>query len=72
MFTRAPARRRLIVATAAVAGLALLVGSEGLGLSDGAIALADHRVCIPIRDAVDSLNLSVAVGIALHRLSSAG
>jgi tRNA G18 (ribose-2'-O)-methylase SpoU len=48
--------------------LALLVGTEGAGLSAAAEALADLHVRIPIRDAVDSLNLAVATGIALARL----
>src|SRR5262245_37068762 len=46
--------------------LAWLVGTEGAGLSDAVEAAADHRVRIPISDAVDSLNVAVAVGIALH------
>jgi tRNA G18 (ribose-2'-O)-methylase SpoU len=49
--------------------LALMVGAEGNGLSAGATALADCRVRIPIRTGIDSLNLAVAVGIALSRLS---
>lgn len=49
--------------------LALLVGTEGDGLTADAEAVADVRVRIPIVPAVDSLNLAVAVGIALHRLS---
>jgi len=49
--------------------LALLVGTEGAGLSDAAEAAADHRVRIPISARVDSLNLAVASGIALSRLS---
>jgi tRNA G18 (ribose-2'-O)-methylase SpoU len=49
--------------------LALLVGTEGAGLSEGAEAAADRRVRIPIRREVDSLNLAVAVGITLARLS---
>jgi tRNA G18 (ribose-2'-O)-methylase SpoU len=48
--------------------LALLVGTEGLGLTTEAEAAADVRVCIPIAPEVDSLNVAVAVGIALHRL----
>lgn len=49
--------------------LALIVGGEGAGLSPEVEAAADHRVCIRIRKAIDSLNLSVAAGIALSRLS---
>jgi tRNA G18 (ribose-2'-O)-methylase SpoU len=51
--------------------LALLFGSEGIGLTGGAQALADECVRIPIRQAVDSLNLAVASGIALSWLTSA-
>lgn len=46
--------------------LALLVGSEGNGLTAAAEAMADLRVRIPIRADVDSLNLATATGIALH------
>ena len=46
--------------------LALLVGSEGPGLSAEAEALADVCVRIPIAAAVDSLNLATATGIALY------
>jgi tRNA G18 (ribose-2'-O)-methylase SpoU len=52
------------------ARVALLVGTEGDGVSAGAEAAADVRVRIPITATVDSLNLAVAVGIALHQLSS--
>jgi tRNA G18 (ribose-2'-O)-methylase SpoU len=46
--------------------MALLVGREGSGLSAAAEAMADIRVRIPIRAAVDSLNLATATGIALY------
>jgi len=48
--------------------LALLVGSEGRGLSDGALALADRAVRIPMAPGVDSLNVAVAAGIALYHV----
>lgn len=48
--------------------LIAMVGSEGSGLSDAALALADHHVRIPISDRVDSLNVVVAAGVALARL----
>ena len=50
--------------------VALMVGTEGEGLTAAAEGAADDRVRIPIDSAVDSLNLAVAVGIALHRLAS--
>jgi tRNA G18 (ribose-2'-O)-methylase SpoU len=50
--------------------LALLIGTEGDGLSQGVEALADERVRIPIDPSIDSLNLATAAGIALHRLAA--
>jgi tRNA G18 (ribose-2'-O)-methylase SpoU len=50
--------------------VALLVGAEGGGLTAESQAAADVRVRIPIRDDVDSLNVAVATGIALHRLAA--
>jgi tRNA G18 (ribose-2'-O)-methylase SpoU len=48
---------------------ALLVGSEGPGLSEEAESLADVRVRIPMRRGIDSLNLAAAAGIALYHLA---
>lgn len=52
--------------------VALVFGSEGPGLTDSATGLANLTVRIPIREGVDSLNLAVAVGIALDRFVNAG
>jgi tRNA G18 (ribose-2'-O)-methylase SpoU len=49
--------------------IVLLLGSEGEGLSSEALDAADLRVRIPIDARGDSLNVAVAAGIALHRLS---
>lgn len=48
--------------------VALLLGAEGEGLSDAAVAAADESVRIPIAAAVDSLNVTVAGSIAMQRL----
>ena len=48
--------------------VALIIGAEGAGLSPAVEAAADRRVTIPIEPGVDSLNLSVAAGIALEQL----
>jgi tRNA G18 (ribose-2'-O)-methylase SpoU len=48
--------------------IALVAGTEGSGLSSAVEALADARVRIPMADGVDSLNVSVALGIALYAL----
>jgi tRNA G18 (ribose-2'-O)-methylase SpoU len=50
---------------------ALLLGAEGSGLTPGAMAAADLRVRIPIHAGVDSLNVVVAAGVALHALRGA-
>ncbi len=48
--------------------VALVVGSEGDGLTAAALAEADARVSIDIDPSVDSLNVATAAAIALHRL----
>ena len=58
-----------------VAGLervAVMVGAEGPGLSDEALALADVRLRIPMVAGVDSLNVATAAAIALHALAPRG
>jgi len=49
--------------------IAVLAGAEGAGLTADALALADCRVRIPIDPRSDSLNVVVAVSIALQKLS---
>jgi tRNA G18 (ribose-2'-O)-methylase SpoU len=48
--------------------VALLVGAEGPGLGDAAIAACDRKVRIPIAPGVDSLNVATAAAVAFHRL----
>ncbi|MBV0894860.1 RNA methyltransferase [Microbacterium sp. NC79] len=45
--------------------VALVVGTEGDGLSEVALAHADHTVMIPMREGVDSLNVAAAASVAL-------
>jgi tRNA G18 (ribose-2'-O)-methylase SpoU len=49
--------------------VAILIGSEGPGLSAQAIAGATHRVSIAMAPGTDSLNAYVAGAVALHRLA---
>lgn len=49
---------------------AVLLGSEGHGLSAVAQQQADVSVRIPMRDGMDSLNVAAAAAIALYRLSA--
>lgn len=48
---------------------AVLVGSEGPGLSQAALAAADRRVRVPMAAGIDSLNVGVAAAVALHHLA---
>ncbi len=74
--------QRLVVLWAAVAGgedvvrvapppplrLALLVGSEGSGVSSRLLEVAHRTVSVPMSPGVDSLNVAVAAGILLHEI----
>jgi tRNA G18 (ribose-2'-O)-methylase SpoU len=50
--------------------LALVAGTEGAGLSAAVEAAADYHVRIPIAETIDSLNVAMAVGVALYALRS--
>jgi tRNA G18 (ribose-2'-O)-methylase SpoU len=65
----APRAERAIESLAPARRTALLVGSEGDGLSPAALAAADVAVRIPIAARVDSLNVATAAAIALARLA---
>ncbi|GIT98957.1 23S rRNA (guanosine(2251)-2'-O)-methyltransferase RlmB [Sulfurovum sp. TSL1] len=49
----------------------LVLGSEGRGLSKKVIAKLDHRVSIEMKHAFDSLNVSAAAAILIHRMGYA-
>jgi len=46
--------------------IAVVFGSESEGISPEALCLADHKIRIPMLGMVQSLNLSVSVGIVLY------
>jgi tRNA G18 (ribose-2'-O)-methylase SpoU len=50
--------------------VALVLGAEGTGLTASTAGRATQMVRIPMREGVDSLNVAVAVAIALHRLGT--
>jgi tRNA G18 (ribose-2'-O)-methylase SpoU len=52
--------------------LALLLGTEGAGLSPAVLAEADVRARIPLAAGVDSLNVAAAAAIAFYALRPAG
>ena len=47
----------------------IVVGHEGDGLSDAALAACTHRARIPMTSDVDSLNVATAAAIAVYELS---
>ena len=47
-------------------GTVLVFGSERTGVSDALLARAAHRLAIPMRHGVSSLNLATAVAVALY------
>jgi 23S rRNA (guanosine2251-2'-O)-methyltransferase len=49
----------------------LVLGSEGKGLSKKAIAKLDHKISIEMKHAFDSLNVSAAAAILIHRMGYA-
>lgn len=63
-----PRAEAVPLSQAGLAGLpvALLLGAEGPGLSDAALAAADLWVRIPMAEQVDSLNVATAAAIAFH------
>lgn len=48
--------------------LAIVMGTEGDGLSSGTIADCDYTVCIPMSHDVDSLNVAAASAVAFWQL----
>jgi tRNA G18 (ribose-2'-O)-methylase SpoU len=60
------------VTTAEARGpVAVLFGTEGHGLTAEALARADVRLRVPMKGALDSLNIATTAGIVLHRLHEA-
>jgi tRNA G18 (ribose-2'-O)-methylase SpoU len=51
------------------AGVALLLGAEGPGLTDSALAMADVVIRIPMAAGIDSLNVATAAALAFHALA---
>ncbi|HET6175136.1 MAG TPA: RNA methyltransferase [Gaiellales bacterium] len=58
------------IAAAGYERLALLLGTEGAGLSPAVLAEADVRARIPLAPGVDSLNVAAAAAIAFYALRS--
>lgn len=52
--------------------LAILLGTEGTGLSDATISAADYTIKIPMTHGVDSLNVAAASAVAFWQLCKKG
>jgi tRNA G18 (ribose-2'-O)-methylase SpoU len=50
------------------AGVAVVLGAEGPGLTESARAASDVVVHIPMANGVDSLNVATAAAVAFHTL----
>ena len=59
------------LAAAPLDRVALVVGSEGPGLSEAVLRAADARVRIPMAGGVDSLNVAAATAVACYALGDA-
>lgn len=59
-------RGESVLSPRAAPRIAVLLGAEGPGLSEAALAAADVRVRIPMTDGVDSINVATAAAIAFH------
>ena len=51
--------------------VALLLGSEGPGLTEATLEAADRRVRIPMAGLVDSINVGSAAAVAFYALGRA-
>ena len=49
-------------------GLMLVIGNEGNGVSEEAIAKADQNVYIPMPGGLESLNASIAASICMYEV----
>jgi tRNA G18 (ribose-2'-O)-methylase SpoU len=52
--------------------IAILFGNESAGLDPAMIARCDRRVTIPMRQGIDSLNVTIAAGIFLYYFTRGG
>jgi len=68
---RAAAEPLASVAAEPLARIALLLGSEGPGLSEAALSAVTRHVRIPMADGVDSLNVAAAVAVACYEFGAA-
>ncbi|MGB5236173.1 MAG: 23S rRNA (guanosine(2251)-2'-O)-methyltransferase RlmB [Flavobacteriaceae bacterium] len=48
--------------------IALIMGSEDIGISPSTIKVSDDRAKLPMQGSIESLNVSVACGIALYEV----
>jgi len=63
-----PGANKAYTAVDMTRGVALVMGSEAYGLSEGWLTAADEQVSIPMKGAVDSLNLAVSTALILYEV----
>jgi tRNA G18 (ribose-2'-O)-methylase SpoU len=61
---------RDVIATLSTRSVAIVLGHEGNGLTDDAMAACTHRARIAMAAAVDSVNVATAAAIALYEMGS--
>ena len=49
-------------------GLAIVMGSEGKGVSNSVLSLVDEKASLPVMGEINSLNVSVACGAILYEV----
>lgn len=49
--------------------VALVIGTEGTGMTDNALKFCDRRLRIPMSGGIDSLNVAAAAAVACYALA---
>ncbi len=68
LFAATEKAEQLFYKTDMTGPVAILLGSEGKGISDPLLKDADHWISIPMKGKISSLNVSVAAGILLFEV----
>ena len=55
--------------SADLSAAAVIIGSEGRGVSERALRLSDRRVIIPMHGRAESLNAGVAAAIVIYEMT---
>lgn len=69
IYTTALAQDSEVIGNASMEKSAVIIGSEGKGVSEKALSLADKKIIIPMRGNAESLNAAVAASIIMYEMS---